>query len=199
MWNLARSVMRRLRAIACGPGRRSSSVMLGHACETLAAMYFQRGPPIAKNKTPAHRTHRTHSPGLFPCHYCFESFLPACSFSCRQEPRYVCMYVCMHVCMYIYIYACVYVCMYVSLSELCNTAQQQVHNRSTQTSIIRVVPGITPDYLPNRAPESHPDLHYPGCSWYHAGLPPEPGSRVSSGLALSGLFVVSHRESAPSP
>ncbi len=40
-----------LRAVACGPGRRSSSVMLGHACETLAVMYLQRlgeGPPTAE-------------------------------------------------------------------------------------------------------------------------------------------------------
>ncbi len=31
------------------------------ACETLAAMYLQRGPPIAENKSTTHRTHRTHS------------------------------------------------------------------------------------------------------------------------------------------
>ncbi len=42
------------------PGRRSTRVMLGHACETLAVMYLQRGPPIAENKSTMHRTHRTH-------------------------------------------------------------------------------------------------------------------------------------------
>jgi hypothetical protein len=40
----------------CGPGRRSTSVMLGHACETLAVMYLQRGPTIAENKSTTHRT-----------------------------------------------------------------------------------------------------------------------------------------------
>jgi hypothetical protein len=30
------------------------------ACETLAVMYLQRGPPIAENKLTTHRTHRTH-------------------------------------------------------------------------------------------------------------------------------------------
>jgi hypothetical protein len=34
--------------------------MLGHACEMLAVMYLQRGPPIAENETTTHRTHRTH-------------------------------------------------------------------------------------------------------------------------------------------
>jgi hypothetical protein len=42
------------------PGRRSTGVMLGHACEMLAVMYLQRGPPIAENETTTHRTHRTH-------------------------------------------------------------------------------------------------------------------------------------------
>jgi hypothetical protein len=51
-----RFVMRRLRAVACGPGRRSTSVMLGHACETLAVMYLQLGAPTAENKTTTHRT-----------------------------------------------------------------------------------------------------------------------------------------------
>jgi hypothetical protein len=37
----------------------NSSVMLGHACEMLAVMYLQRGPPIAENETTTHRTHRT--------------------------------------------------------------------------------------------------------------------------------------------
>ncbi len=32
-------------AEACGPGRRSTRVILGHACETLAVMHLQRGPP----------------------------------------------------------------------------------------------------------------------------------------------------------
>ena len=48
------------RAVACGPGRRSTSVMLGHACEMLAVMYLQPGPPIAENETTTHGTHRTH-------------------------------------------------------------------------------------------------------------------------------------------
>ncbi len=48
-----------VRAVACGPGRRSTSVMLGHACEMLAVMYLQRGPQIAENETTTHRTHRT--------------------------------------------------------------------------------------------------------------------------------------------
>ncbi len=39
-----------------GPGR----LMLGHACETLAVMYLQRGPPIVENQSTTHRTHRTH-------------------------------------------------------------------------------------------------------------------------------------------
>jgi hypothetical protein len=52
--------MRWLRAVACGPGRRSTLVMLGHACETWAMMYLQRGPPTAENKPTTHRTHRTH-------------------------------------------------------------------------------------------------------------------------------------------
>jgi hypothetical protein len=34
--------------------------MLGHACETLAAKYLQRGPPIAESKSTTHRTHRRH-------------------------------------------------------------------------------------------------------------------------------------------
>jgi hypothetical protein len=42
-----------------GPGRRSTRVMLHHARVTLAAMYLQRGPPIAENKSTTHRTHRT--------------------------------------------------------------------------------------------------------------------------------------------
>jgi hypothetical protein len=33
------------------------------ACETLAAMYLQRGSPIAGNKSSTHRTHRTHRSG----------------------------------------------------------------------------------------------------------------------------------------
>ncbi len=41
--------------------RRSTSVMLGHACEMLAVMYLQRGPPIAENESTTHRTHRTHT------------------------------------------------------------------------------------------------------------------------------------------
>ena len=36
-----RFAMRRLRAVTCGPGRQSTSVMLGHACEMLARMYLQ--------------------------------------------------------------------------------------------------------------------------------------------------------------
>jgi hypothetical protein len=39
---------------------RSTRVMLGHACETLAVMYLQRGSPIAENKSTTHRTHGTH-------------------------------------------------------------------------------------------------------------------------------------------
>ncbi len=35
------AAMRRLRAVTCGPGRRSTSVMLGHACKMLAVMYLQ--------------------------------------------------------------------------------------------------------------------------------------------------------------
>ncbi len=34
--------------------------MLGHACETMAVMYLQRGPLSAENETTTHRTHRTH-------------------------------------------------------------------------------------------------------------------------------------------
>jgi hypothetical protein len=60
--------VRMLRAVACGPGRRSTSVMLGHACEMLAVMYLQRGPPIAENESTPHRTHRTHrSPVVTVC------------------------------------------------------------------------------------------------------------------------------------
>ncbi len=44
-------------AQSCGPGRRSISVIFGHACEMLAVMYLQRGPPIAENETTTHRTH----------------------------------------------------------------------------------------------------------------------------------------------
>jgi hypothetical protein len=55
----SRFAMRRLRAVACGPGRRSTSVMFGHACEMLAVMYLQRGPPIAENEATTHRTDRT--------------------------------------------------------------------------------------------------------------------------------------------
>ncbi len=35
-----------------GPGRRSISVMLGHACETLAVMYLQEGPRLRKIDPP---------------------------------------------------------------------------------------------------------------------------------------------------
>ena len=35
-------------------------VRITYACETLAVMYLQRGPPTAENKTTTHRTHRTH-------------------------------------------------------------------------------------------------------------------------------------------
>jgi hypothetical protein len=67
-------VMRRLRAVACGPGRRSTRVMLGHACETLAMMYLQRGPPIAENKSTTHRTHRTHRRFFFFSRRTLESY-----------------------------------------------------------------------------------------------------------------------------
>ncbi len=49
----SRFVMGQLRAVACGPGRRSTRVMLGHACETT---YLQREPPITENQSPTHRT-----------------------------------------------------------------------------------------------------------------------------------------------
>ncbi len=35
-------------------------VRLCDACETLAVMYLQWGPPIAENESTTHRTHRTH-------------------------------------------------------------------------------------------------------------------------------------------
>ena len=46
--------MRLLRAVACCPWKWSTRVMLGHAYETLAAMYLQWVPPIAKNKSTTH-------------------------------------------------------------------------------------------------------------------------------------------------
>jgi hypothetical protein len=52
--------MRQLRAVACGSGRQSTSVMLGHACKMLAVMYLQQGPPIEENESTTHRTLRTH-------------------------------------------------------------------------------------------------------------------------------------------
>jgi hypothetical protein len=45
--------------ISVRAGRRATSVMLGHACETLAVMYLQPGPLTAENKSTTHRTHST--------------------------------------------------------------------------------------------------------------------------------------------
>ncbi len=43
-------------------GRRSTRVVLGHSCGTLAVMYLQRGPPIAENNPTIERIERTVSP-----------------------------------------------------------------------------------------------------------------------------------------
>jgi hypothetical protein len=73
VFGTSRFAMRRLCAVACGPRRRSPSVMLGHACQTLAVMYLQQGPLTAENEPTTHRTHRTHRLCATVTHGCARS------------------------------------------------------------------------------------------------------------------------------
>ncbi len=95
----------------------------GHACETLAVMYLQRGPPIAENKSTTHRTHRTHR--MHRTHRTHR--MPSLTISLLtlfwdRKTSYIHIYT--HVRRYnnmpwsskrtTYIYVCIYICIYIT-------------------------------------------------------------------------------------